>query len=84
MRLNKYPLLQARLAREYMVEEAREAREKLEREEAERRAAKEREQINSLDHELEKPRHISREHFSEVSPTTAEVQKQGEENVKLK
>ena len=64
-----------------MVEEAREAREKLEREEAERRAAKEREQIYSLDHELETPRHISREHFSEVSPTTAEVQKQGTENI---
>ncbi|KAL5271642.1 hypothetical protein ACHWQZ_G002048 [Mnemiopsis leidyi] len=75
-RRKKFQEEQARLAREYMVEEAREAREKLEREEAERRAAKEREQINSLDHELEKPRHISREHFSEVSPTTAEVQKQ--------
>ena len=60
-----------------MVEESREARERLEREEAERRAANEREQINSLDHEMETPRHISSEHFSEVSPATAEAQKQG-------
>ena len=63
-----------------MVEEAREAREKLERQEAERRAAQERDQIDTLDHEMVTPRHLSDEpqFFSEVSPDTADAQRQSE------
>ena len=73
------PYLQERLTREHLVEEAREAREKLEQREAERRVALEREQMETLDHELEVPRHLSdeqeQEFFSEVSPNTADSQR---------
>ena len=68
------------MKREFAVQEAREAREKLEREECARRATKARDQIDSLEHEMVTPRHLSeeREFFAEVSPDTADAQRQGE------